>query len=120
MRRLHWRVRTLMLAVAAAAVLVWGGMMVARSCDYSRRARFYAAQEAGWRATAGKGSLPAEFRSECVEYFARLARKYDRATWRPWRPVAPDPHAPGYERWLEQERRAKEGAWAARQSDGRR
>src|SRR5438270_48941 len=27
--------------------------------------------------------------------------------WRPWMPVAPDPPAPGYDRWVEQERRAK-------------
>src|SRR5947209_1809710 len=30
--------------------------------------------------------------------------------WRPWIPLAPDPHAPGFDQWLEQERRAKEVA----------
>ncbi len=27
--------------------------------------------------------------------------------WRPWIPVAPDLHAPGYDQWVEQQRRAK-------------
>jgi hypothetical protein len=104
------RVRTLMLGVAALAVLIWGSMMGARSYDCYRLAREYSANERGWREIAARGRWDASFASECAEYFAQLTRKYRRAMWRPWMPVASDPHAPGYDQWLEQERRAKEVA----------
>jgi hypothetical protein len=110
MRLPRCRVRTLMLAVSAVAVLFWGSMMGARSYDYYRRARFYGEQAYGWREIAARGRFRAEFSAECAEYFAQLTRKYRRAMWRPWMPVASDPHAPGYDQWLEQERRAKEVA----------
>ena len=107
MRTRRFRVRTLMAAVAVVALLVWGVMMGLRSYDYYRHARFYGEQEYGWRETAARGRFRADFSSECAEYFAQLTRKYRRAMWRPWMPVAPDPHAPGFNQWLEQERRAK-------------
>ena len=106
MRMPHFRVRTLMLAVVAAALLLWGAMMAVRSFDYYRRAREYGTQEQGWRRIADRGGGDARFASECTEYFALLAGKYRRAMWRPWMPVGPDPHAPGFDLWLEQERRA--------------
>jgi hypothetical protein len=95
--RFRVRVRTLMLAVAVVALLVWGAMMGTQSYDYYRRAREYGANERGWREIAARkrGSSMARFASECAEYFAPLARKYRRAMWRPWMPVAPDPPAPG-------------------------
>jgi hypothetical protein len=96
-----------MLAVGVTALLVWGAMMGARSYDYSRRAREYDAQERGWRQSAARGRLSVEFSVQCADYFAALSRKYRRAMWRPWLPVAPDPHAPGFDLWMEQERRAK-------------
>lgn len=97
-----------MLAVVGAALLLWGTMMATRSFDYHRRAREYGTQERGWRRIADRPEVgeDAKFASECVDYFARLAAKYRRAAWRPWMPVAPDPHAPGFDRWLEQEVRA--------------
>ena len=107
MRLLRFRVRTLMALVGVAALLLWGAKWGARSYDYSRRASFYRIQESGWREAAAKGRFRAEFCSECAGYFAGLTRKYRRAMWRPWMPVAPDPHAPGVDQWLEQERRAK-------------
>lgn len=110
MRPPRLRVRTLMLAMAVVTLLVWGATMGFRSYDYSRRARYYAEQEHGWRDSAVTSGLRPEFSAECAEYFAKLTRKYRRAMWRPWLPVAPDPHAPGYDLWLEQERRAKEAA----------
>jgi hypothetical protein len=110
MRLPQIRVRTLLVLVAAAAVLIWSSMMGARSYDYNRRSRFYATQEYGWRQSAARGRFHTEFSLECVEYFAQLTRKYRRAMWRPWLPVAPDPHASGVDLWLEQERRAKEAA----------
>lgn len=108
MRLLRCRVRTMMLVVAAVAVLIWGSMMGARSLTYYRLAREYGANERGWRESAARGRFRPGFSTECAEYFARLNRKYRRAMWRPWMPVASDPHAPGYDQWVEQERRAKD------------
>ncbi len=107
MRLPHFRVRTLMVVVGVAALLIWGAMMGSQSYDYLRRASEYGTQERGWRESVADGRLPREFSSQCVAYFAQMARKYRRAMWRPWMPVAPDPHAPGYDQWMEQERRAK-------------
>jgi hypothetical protein len=106
----RFRVRTLLVLVAGAAVLIWGLMMGARSFEFYRRAREHGANERGWREIAARGRRDAKFASECTEYFARLTRKYRRAMWRPWMPVASDAHAPGYDQWVEQERRAKEAA----------
>jgi hypothetical protein len=105
MRALRFRVRTLMAAVGVVALLIWGAMMGLRSYDSYRRASQYSFEERGWREAAAKGRLRREVCSECAEYFAQLAEKYRRAMWRPWMPVAPDPHAPGFDQWLEQERR---------------
>jgi hypothetical protein len=110
MRALRFRVRTLMAAVGLVAVLVWAAMMGLRPADYYRRATYYSFQEYGWRETAISGQFPADARSERAEYFAQLTRKYRRAMWRPWMPVARDPHAPGFDQWVEQERRKKEVA----------
>src|SRR4051812_26139698 len=109
MRLPHFRVRTLMLAVLVVALLLWGAMLGSRSYAYYRLAREYGANERGWREIASRTPRPKEkqFHSDCVRYFADLAGKYRRAMWHPWMPVALDPHAPGYDLWLEQERRAK-------------
>ena len=107
-----FRVRTLMIAVSVVALLIWGAKMASQSYDYYRRAREFGAQERGWREIASRNRVPEwkQFHSECVQYFARLSAKYRQAMWRPWVPVAPDPHAPGFDQWVEQERRAKEVA----------
>jgi hypothetical protein len=110
MRLPRFRVRTLMIAVGLVALLVWGAMMGTRSYDYYRRVREYDIQERGWRESAYEGRLRVEFCWQCAEYFAQLSRKYRRAMWCPWLPLAPDPHAPGYDQWIEQERRAKAAA----------
>jgi hypothetical protein len=112
MRLPDFRVRTLMVVVGVVALLIWGARMGAQSYDYYRRASHYSFEERGWRDAAVSGGFRREVRSECADYFARLAGKYRRAMWRPWMPVAPDPHAPGYDQWVEQERRAKEAASA--------
>src|SRR5262249_14849430 len=94
MRPPRFRVRTLMVVVGVVASLVWGAMMGSRSYDYSRRAREYGASERGWREIAARDRGWARFGAQCAEYYAQLARKYRRAVWRPWMPVAPDPPAP--------------------------
>ena len=80
--------------------------MSAGWCAYYRRARDFGTQERGWRAIAARGGGDAKFATECTDYFTQLAGKYRLAMWRPWLPVAPDPHAPGFDLWLDQEMRA--------------
>lgn len=104
--RLRFRVRTLLVLVAAVALLLSGGMMGWRSFGHYRRAQYFATQEYGWRQIVSRDRQDAAFAAECAEYFSRLTRKYRRATLRPWITLGPDPHAPGYDLWLEQERRA--------------
>jgi hypothetical protein len=99
---MRFRVRTLMAAVGVVALLVWGAMMGLRSYDFYRRATFFASQEYVWRESATRNRFGSDFSSECALYFAQLTRKYRRAMWRPWMPVGPDPHAPGYDEWTEQ------------------
>jgi hypothetical protein len=96
-----------MIAVSVVAMLVLGAMMGTRSYDYYLRASRYEFEERGWRESTAEGRWPVKVGSECADYFAQLSRKYRRAMWRPWLPVAPDPHAPGYDQWVEQERRKK-------------
>jgi hypothetical protein len=112
MRLPRFRVRTLMIAVGVVALFICGAMMASRSYNYYRLAREYGANERGWREIASTNRVPEwkQFHSECVQYFARLSAKYRQAMWRPWTPVAPDAHAPGFDQWMEQERRAKEVA----------
>ena len=95
-----------MIIVLAVALLIWGTTMASRSYAYYRRSREFGPQERGWRQIAARGGPDAKFASECTECFVQLTTKYRRATWRPWLPVVPDPHAPGFDLWLEQERRA--------------
>jgi hypothetical protein len=103
MKVLRFRVRTLMAAVGLVAAIVWGARMGSRSYDYYRLAREYGVQERGWRETDFGRK---QFRSDCAEYFAQLTSKYRRAMWRPWLTVAPDPPAPGFLEYQEQQRRA--------------
>jgi hypothetical protein len=110
MRLPRFRVRTLMIAVGVVALLIWSAMMSTRSYFYYMRAKIYGLEERVWRESAAKGRFPVEICSEAADYFAELCRKYRRAMWRPWQPVAPDPHAPGYDQWLEQEKRKRAAA----------
>ena len=89
-----------MAAVAIVAVLVWGSMISSRSkFNYYRLTSFYHSHEYGWRQIAARKNSLSDFHSQCIEYFAQLTRKYRRAMWHPWEPVAPDPHAPGFDQW---------------------
>jgi hypothetical protein len=96
-----------MAAVGVVALLIWGAMMGSRSYDYYRRATEYGAEERGWRESAARGRLKAEFCLQCAASFAQLTAKYRRAMWRPWLPVAPDPPAPGFLEYQEQQRRLR-------------
>jgi hypothetical protein len=97
--RPKFTVKRLMIAVGLVAVLLWGAMMGVRSYVYWRLARDYGSYERGWREMAVKdrgipGSIAARWGPQIAEYYAPLSRKYRRAMWRPWMPVAPDPPAP--------------------------
>jgi hypothetical protein len=102
MRLPHFRVRTLMLAVAIVALLAWGARLGTRSLIYYRLATTYGAHEREWRYMAARDrgtttrtrSVSAVWGPEIADYYAPLARKYRRAMWRPWAAVAPDPPAP--------------------------
>lgn len=99
MRPPRFRVRTLMIAVAAVALFGWGAMMAGRSYVYYRLATTYGTQERQWRYMAKRdrnkpGSIAAKWGVQSADFYAPLARKYRRAMWQPWRSVAPDPPAP--------------------------
>ena len=96
MPTLRFRVSTLMVAVGVVALLVWGAMMGSRSYGYYGRATEYGAHERGWREIAARDRGWARFGTQCAEYYAQLGRKYRRAMWRRWMPVAPDSPAPEY------------------------
>ncbi len=98
MRLPRFRVRTLMIAVAVTALLIWGAMMGTRWYIHYRLAREYGTQERLWRETAIRDrgnprSIAAKYGLQIADYLASLARKHRRAMRRPWMPVAPDPPA---------------------------
>jgi hypothetical protein len=88
-----------MVLVFVVALLMWGGIMGLRSYVYYRLATFYSTQERAWRMMAKRDrgsprSIAAKWGVQTADFYAPLARKYRRAMWRPWLPVAPDPPAP--------------------------
>jgi hypothetical protein len=107
MRLPRFRVRTQMVIVGVVALFIWGAIMGSRSYEYYRRAREFGANERGWRETAARHREWATFGAQCAEYYAQLAEKYRRAMWRPWTPLAQDPHAPGWDAYQEQEQRRR-------------
>ncbi len=103
MRLPSFGVRTLMIAVGVVALLIWGAMMGTRSYVYYRLARDYGTYERQWREMAVRDrdrgiprSIAVKWGPRIAEFYAPLARKYRRAMWHPWVPVAPDPPAPVY------------------------
>jgi hypothetical protein len=120
MRLPRCRVRTLLIAVGLVAVLIWGAVMLPRSYTYYRLARHYARTGRYYRARAVEGRVllvrpwnpemmyvaeaSIEDRArlerlgwfevpalEVAEKYAGQARKYRRAMYLPFLPVAPDP-----------------------------
>ncbi|MGO9464443.1 MAG: hypothetical protein ACLQIB_28085 [Isosphaeraceae bacterium] len=64
MRLPRFRVRTLMLAVAVVALLVYGAMVGIRSYDYYRLATIYGTYERRWRKMAARDrGIPTRTRS---------------------------------------------------------
>src|SRR3954469_24445016 len=94
--RVRFTVRRMMVAIAVIAMLLCGAMMGKRWVGCYRRASLYAAGERQWREMAARDrgdprSIAATWGPQIAEDYAQLARKYRRAMWRPWSPVAPDP-----------------------------
>lgn len=99
MRLTRFRVRTFMIALAFVALLIWGAMMGTRAYVYFRLARTYGTYERQWREMAVRDrgsprSVAAKWGPRIADFYGPLARKYRRAMWSPWMPVAPDPPAP--------------------------
>ena len=111
MRLASFRVRTLMVIVGVLDAAHLGrddGVAVLRLLQAGEVLR--TSRKRGWRDPASSRRFDPDFASECAEYNKRLAEKYRRAIWSPWTPVAPDPHAPGYDAFVEWERQAKQAA----------
>jgi hypothetical protein len=89
------RTRTLLIAVALAAVLLMG----ARAYVYYRLATIYGTYEI-WLHEGAR--TPQSFEAvggpEAIKYCETLAREYRRAMWCPWLSVTPParPHAKGH------------------------
>ena len=109
MRRLRLRLRTLLIVVAVAALLLWGSMLATRATAYTFWARGVAKKRDAYQADilalerrAGAKGLAAEeakllaFGRRMMEYLTQQAR-YDRAARSPWLSVEPDPPLPPLE-----------------------
>jgi hypothetical protein len=106
----RFRLRTLLVAVAVAAVVLGAVMMARRAGDRRARAIRHAKAEAEARRhldayRGGRVELPRCLTLEEVEaltsrieesvvFHAGMARKYERAAARPWLTVEPDPPEP--------------------------
>ena len=94
MRPLRFRLRTLMAAVAASALLMWGVMMATRSYGYYQLATDCSVQESGWRSTAARNRSWAKSGPKIADWYAQLAHNYRHAMWHPWIPAPPEPPLP--------------------------
>jgi len=110
MRRLRFRLRTLLMVVAVAALLLWGSMLAIRATAYTFWARgvpnkrdAYQADILALERRAGAKGLTAEeakllaFGRRMMEYLARQQARYDRAARSSWLSVEPDPPLPPLE-----------------------
>src|SRR4051794_29234234 len=102
MRPPRFRLRTLLILVAVAAVGLWAERMWRRSASMRQKAALWAKIEAEDREMADRlqsrwvDSLAwvvdnIEALREEAERAGRLRAKYERAAMRPWLPVEPDP-----------------------------
>ena len=95
MRLPRFRIRTLMIAVAVAAV---GLASIPRAYEHNRqcmrKAGFYRMRHGQYAAHRAAGGLLDEAGDAGVEWFELMERRYCRAAWMPWLllwPDAPDP-----------------------------
>jgi hypothetical protein len=106
MRRLTFRLRTLLVAVALAAILLWGALLAFRSISYAFWAKAVARKRDAYQAdivalerrratglTAREAELLA-YGHRMMEYLARQQARYAHAARSPWLPVEPDPPPP--------------------------
>ena len=111
MRRLKFRVQTLMMAVALVAALTAGSVWAERSATYRRQAiwhshrKLFIASGCVDVCSAGanrhfhgcigyEGDECGVSKCRAIEYHEQLRQKYDGAARSPWLPVAPDPPSP--------------------------
>ena len=79
MRRPRVRLTVLSLTVLEAVALLTGGFTLARRSAHYRRDALYHSRAAA-RAAGAKD-----------DYHVQLVKKYNRAAYRPWLPLDPDP-----------------------------
>ena len=107
----RFRLRSLMVAVAVAGVVIGGESMRRRRVDYLRQAQYHAhlqqrlvvfspgwipeteAEDERYRQAISRFFAKMASRPWTV-YHARMKGKYLRAADRPWLPVVPDPPEP--------------------------
>jgi hypothetical protein len=108
--RMQFTLRRMMLAVAGAAVMIWGVQTTSRWRLYRARAQHHALEHARLSAELAPAlafkqkhdSFPGcalsqawlETACERAEWNALLTTKYQRAAFHPWLPTEPDPPEP--------------------------
>jgi hypothetical protein len=93
----RFRVRTLLIAVAVVAVLVWSAKVGLRSHDYHRRATEYAKYETRMEEHRRQEPRLGQMETQSADYYARLARNSREAMVRPWMRPTRDLPAPKFE-----------------------
>jgi hypothetical protein len=95
--RLRWRLRTLLVAVAVAAVVLWAASVRAgrlRLAEHHSRLSRQLKARAAHRGGPGPAKRARRRAARQAAQHAELARKYERAAARPWLPFAPGPPPP--------------------------
>jgi hypothetical protein len=106
MRRLNFRLRTLLIALALAALLLWGGTLAIRSVTYAFWANGVAKKRDAYQADiqalerrAAKGLTAKEaellaYGHRMMEYLGRQQARFERAARYPWLSAGSDPPMP--------------------------
>ena len=98
LHRVRFTVQGLMVAVAVAALLLGGGLEVARlrdfSAGYRARAKAAASGEEFCRSVLAKGGRGAVIWRVRADYFSTLRQNYEYVSRYPWLTVPPDPPEP--------------------------
>ena len=107
LRPVRFRLWWMVVAVAVAALILWGETMRRRRVTYEYRASIHATYGRQFREAFEKQSLNVfafqhgpvfaatpTLRLKWAEYHENLSRKYERAARHPWETVPPDPTPP--------------------------